>query len=216
MQEKYAAAVSYYEAIVKRNQDNLLNLTAIVVANLCVSLIMINRNPVAEDIISKLEREEEERERLIEKYREYQPRYDTGDPEYEAYQLIKDPDHPSYHSCIVNLVIGTLYCSKGQYEFGIGRIIKSMEPINKKLGTDTWYYAKRCFSALIETLAKHMIILKDNTYTEILNFLDAAEEYGKTIYTNLQPILNNEDKEKMNVAYEARQLKRMFLKLIDY
>ena len=71
MQEKYAAAVSYYEAIVKRNQDNLLNLTAIVVANLCVSLIMINRNPVAEDIISKLEREEEERERLIEKYREY-------------------------------------------------------------------------------------------------------------------------------------------------
>jgi tetratricopeptide repeat protein 30 len=51
------------------------------------------------------------------------------------------------------------------------------------LGTDTWYYAKRCFLALIETLSKHMIILKDNTYTEILNFLDLAEETGKTIPT---------------------------------
>jgi len=71
MQEKYAASVSYYETIVKKNQDNLLNLTAIVVANLCVSLIMINKNPIAEDIISRLEREEEERERLIEKYRDY-------------------------------------------------------------------------------------------------------------------------------------------------
>lgn len=200
----------------KKNQDNLLNLTAIVVANLCVSLIMINKNPLAEDIISRLEREEEERERLIEKYRGYVPRYDANDPEYELYQSIKDPDHPSYHSCIVNLVIGTLYCSKGQYEFGIGRIIKSMEPINKKLGTDTWYYSKRCYLSLIETLSKHMIILKDNTYTEILNFLDLAEETGKNIPTNLAPLLKEEDKDKFYVSYEARQLKRMFLKLIDY
>ena len=29
-----------------------------------------------------------------------------------------------YHLCIVNLVIGTLYCSKGNFEFGITIVIK--------------------------------------------------------------------------------------------
>ena len=33
-----------------------------------------------------------------------------------------------YHLCIINLVIGTLYCTKGNFEFGISRIIKSLEP----------------------------------------------------------------------------------------
>jgi tetratricopeptide repeat protein 30 len=39
--------------------------------------------------------------------------------------------------------------------------MKSLEPYPKKLGTDTWFYAKRAFLALAETLAKHMIMLKD-------------------------------------------------------
>jgi len=68
----------------------------------------------------------------------------------EEKQSELEPDKPIYHLCIVNLVIGTLYCSKGNYEFGISRVIKSLEPYNKKLGTDTWYYAKRCLCALIE------------------------------------------------------------------
>lgn len=40
--------------------------------------------------------------------------------------------------------------SQGNFEFGISRIIKSFEPYEKKLGTDTWFYAKRCFLALAE------------------------------------------------------------------
>ena len=40
---------------------------------------------------------------------------------------------------------------------------------------DTWYYAKRCFMSLVETLAKNMIILKDTTISEILEFLDGAD-----------------------------------------
>ena len=60
----------------------------------------------------------------------------------------------------------------GNYEFGISRIIKSLEPYDKKLGTDTWYYAKRCFLALAESLAKHMLSLQDSTYEEIKRFLD--------------------------------------------
>lgn len=48
---------------------------------------------------------------------------------------------------------------------------------------DTWYYAKRCFCALIETLAKHLIVVKDTSISEILDFLDAADQYGKAIKT---------------------------------
>ena len=69
-----------------------------------------------------------------------------------------------------HVLIGTLYCAKGNYEFGISRVIKSLEPYNKKLGTDTWFYAKRCFLSLIENLAKHMISVRDSviqvTYIE--------------------------------------------------
>lgn len=50
----------------------------------------------------------------------------------------QDPDKPCFHLCIINLVIGTLYCAKGNYEFGVSRIIKSLEPYDKKLETDTW------------------------------------------------------------------------------
>ena len=28
----------------------------------------------------------------------------------------EDPDRKTYHLCIVNLVIGTLYCAKGNYQ----------------------------------------------------------------------------------------------------
>ena len=50
-----------------------------------------------------------------------------------------EPEKQCFHLCIVNLVIGTLYCAKGNFEFGISRIIKSLDPYDKKLHTDTWY-----------------------------------------------------------------------------
>ena len=77
-------------------------------------------------------------------------------------------DKKVFHLCIVNLVIGTLYCAKGNYEFGISRVIKSLQPYNKKLGTDTWFYAKRCFLSLIENLAKHMISVRDSVIQECI------------------------------------------------
>lgn len=82
---------------------------------------------------------------------------------------LQEPGKRSFHFCIVNLVIGTLYCVKGNYEFGIARIIKSLEPESEKLESDTWFYAKRCLLALFEGIAKHMLVLKasvmhDGTY----------------------------------------------------
>merc|ERR1712070_828636 len=117
-----------------------------------------------------------------------------------------EPDKQCYHLCIVNLVIGTLYCAKGNFEFGVSRIIKSLEPHDKKLGTDTWFYAKRCFLALAENMAKHMLMLKDASMHEIISFLDAAHQHGASI----PPVIDGqaqEDQSTNNVAFEARQIK---------
>merc|ERR550537_805110 len=157
MQEsKFKEAIRYYDPIVKKHNDNILEVPAIVLANLCVSYIMTSQNEEAEELMRKIEKEEE--------------RLNFTEPEKQC-----------YHLCIVNLVIGTLYCAKGNFEFGISRVIKSLEPYNKKLSTDTWYYAKRCFLALIDTLAKHMMMLRDAFFHEIVSFMEQAEANGKDI-----------------------------------
>ncbi|KAI8820793.1 uncharacterized protein EV422DRAFT_496510 [Fimicolochytrium jonesii] len=196
MQEtKYKEAISFYEPIVRKGYDNILNVTAIVLANLCVSYIMTSQNEEAEDLMRKIEKEE------------------------ERTSLPADPR--TYHLCIVNLVIGTLYCAKGNYEFGITRVMKSLEPFNKKLGTDTWYYAKRCFASLFEMLAKHMILLKDSVFTEILAFFDACELHGRNIPAGGggvggAGVVGGKEEGKRrngNVSSEARLLKSLFLRL---
>lgn len=101
----------------KNGGEQLLNVPAIVLANLCVSYIMTSQNEAAEELMRKIEKEEER---------------------------LAFPDQRSvHHLCIVNLVIGTLYCAKGNFEFGIARIVKSLEPYDKKLGADTWYVPKQ-------------------------------------------------------------------------
>ena len=127
----------------------------------------------------------------------------------------EDPDKKVFHLCIVNLVIGTLYCAKGNYEFGISRVIKSLEPYNKKLGTDTWFYAKRCFLSLIENLAKHMISVRDSVVQECIGFLEQCEIYGKNVKTVIEQPLEEVQlhRGKNTVTYEARLLKALLLQL---
>lgn len=118
---------------------------------------MTTQNTEAEELMKKIEKEEET-------------------------IAFEEQDKKLFHLCIVNLVIGTLYCSKGNYEFGISRVMKSLEPYNKKLGTDTWFYAKRCFLSLLEQLAKQLVVLKDSTLQECIQFLEHCE--GKGPYFN--------------------------------
>ena len=55
-----------------------------------------------------------------------------GSPAQHPYHLPPQAaaaDPPHFHLCIINLVIGTLYCAKGNFDFGVGRLIKaSPEP----------------------------------------------------------------------------------------
>jgi tetratricopeptide repeat protein 30 len=189
MQEKFKECIRYYEPIVSKKNDDLLSITAIILANLCVAYVMTSANEKAEELMRLVEKEEEE---------------------------VADPSKPVYHLCIINLVIGTLYCAKGNYEFGISRIIKSLEPYERKIGVDTWYYAKRCFLALGETLGKNMLLLKDEAFDDIINFLDAAAQVGKNIETTITLVENKDNPEvKRTVAQEARLLKKFFLKMRD-
>lgn len=83
-----------------------------------------------------------------------------------------------YYCYVIRICIflhRTLYCAKGNYEFGISRVIKSLDPYNKKLGTDTWFYAKRCFLSLIENMSKHMIMMRDAVIQECIQFLECCE-----------------------------------------
>jgi len=186
---KWKEATGFYEPIVKKHYDNILSVSAIVLANLCVSYIMTSANEEAEELMRKIEKEEEQL----------------------AYE---DPDRKVYHLCIVNLVIGTLYCAKGNYEFGISRVIKSLEPYQRKLGPDTWYYAKRCFLSLIENMAKHMIMLRDQVLLECISFLDCCEMYGKDVKTVTDNPLDEPLHAGRNtVTFEARHLKALLLKL---
>ncbi|XP_048102298.1 tetratricopeptide repeat protein 30A isoform X1 [Alosa alosa] len=210
MQEnKYKEAIGFYEPIVKKHYDNLeqcniqecpckrkpsiLNVSAVVLANLCVSYIMTSQNEEAEELMRKIEKEEE------------QISYD-------------DPDKKVFHLCIVNLVIGTLYCAKGNYDFGISRVIKSLEPYNKKLGTDTWFYAKRCFLSLLENMAKHMIMLRDTVVQDCIQFLEHCELHGKDVEAMIEQPLEEDRVHvgKNTVTYESRLLKALFYEVIGW
>jgi tetratricopeptide repeat protein 30 len=145
---------------VYNNAIDLLSIPASVIANLCVSLIMLQRNEEAQEIIKRIEEEER-----------------------KAIQL--NPEAHYFHVCIVNIIVGTLYCAKGNYEFGIGRIIESFKNFHKRMNMDTWYYAKRCFLSLIENLAKQILNIPDALHMELLNFIENADLYGKNITTQV-------------------------------
>jgi len=50
--------------------------------------------------------------------------------------------------------------------------MKSLEPFDKKLGIDTWHYAKRCFLNAADMCAKNMLTLKDQSVDDILQFFE--------------------------------------------
>lgn len=185
----FKEAINYYMDVYNSAVE-LLKIPASVIANLCVSLIMMQRNVEAQEIIKRVEEEEKK-------------------------SMQQSEDAQFFHVCIVNIIVGTLYCAKSNYEFGISRIIVSFSNFHKRMNMDTWYYAKRCFLSLIENLAKQILSIPDKLYMELLNFLDNADKFGKNITTQIADAHSSESTEKFTVSSEARLLKKMLLKLKD-
>lgn len=118
-----------------------------------------------------------------------------------------------------------LLCVQGNYEFGISRVIKSLEPYSAKLSTDTWFYAKRCFLSLVDGLAKHMIPFKNESWEEVLGFLEEAEKLGRSIPASFAEagggaaagvaasMSGARGSEGATVASEARLMRALLLKM---
>lgn len=119
-------------------------------------------------------------------------------------------DKSFYHLCIVNLTIGTLYCAKGNFEFGILRVIKALEPLERRLSPDTWLYAKRCFVAMADNMAKHMIVVRDSTVQETIAALEEIEKAGRGVFTTYEA---EGDGERRTIASEARLLKQTLMRI---
>ncbi|KAH7717054.1 Tetratricopeptide repeat protein 30 [Aphelenchoides avenae] len=189
MQEKFKDSAQFYAPIVNKNFERMLDISAIVLANLCVCYIMTNSNEEAEEVMKKVEKSEK--------------------------QLV---DKKSFHLCIINLVIGTLYCSKGNYEFGISRIVSALDPIEKKLGMDTWYHSKRCMASMLESVAKNVIIIRDEVLHECLRFLEACEVHGRDVPTETDgPLMHAQIGDiRKTISYEARLLRSILLRIFGY
>ncbi len=204
VQQKFKDAIKYYETFVKNNgSGTLLSIAPIVLANLCVSFIMTNQNENAEEIMKQVENEE--------------------DDDQEKGNQYKDANgkEQNQQSCIINLVIGTLYCEKGNFEFGISRICKSLEPLEKKLGADTWFYTKRCLLALLDYMAKQRLILKRDSFQEIISFLRDVYKHGKDMKADFgndgmiaDPSSSMRCSSTLTVSSEVLYLKKMFCKLM--
>ena len=62
-----------------------------------------------------------------------------------------------------------------------------------------------------------LLLLQDSSFNDIIQFLDAAEAHGRDILTKISTGVDdkNFDPRTHNGAYEARQLKNVFLALFD-
>lgn len=120
---------------------------------------MTSQNTEAEELMRKVERAEERK----------------GNSEGEC-----------LHLCIVNLVIGTLYCAKGNFEFGLSRIAHALDGgSGPRLCADTWLHVKRCVLGLLTAVAKQYLILPSVAIQEVLTFLQSCEgNFHQSFYMN--------------------------------
>ena len=181
-QEKFKDAVKFYEMAVnsiREENGNILDVQAVVVANLCVSYVMISENEKAETLIREVEAQEDQ----------------VNEADGENVNL--------FHSTVINLVIGTLYCVKSNWEFGMSRVIKAIDPVEKRLTVDVWEYAKRVVGSFFFVYAKGCLLIKDSVWSEVSEFIDRV-------------LVHSEQGQRdgfKSVYKEARILKLAFLKL---
>lgn len=154
--QDYPEAASFYEGVTRKYLDKILEVSAIVLANLSCCYILVQSNDSAETLIHQIEVQEEE-------------------------MMKRFPGLKMYHLCIVNQVIGTMYCVKRNYSFGISRIIKSLtDNFPVRLGPDTWHYAKRCLLSMMEEITKQKLNVDEKILKECDQFLKKCEGKGNS------------------------------------
>jgi len=190
-QGKMANAINLYEPLVL-GEESLVDVEAIVVANLCVAFVVTEQNTLADTIINRLTDDENMKKKIDEKAK-------------------------LYHLSIIHLVIGTLYCANHNFEFGIEYIFKAFNPLHEKLSADTWFYAKKCLNELIRCLSNRSYVIEDPLFDKILMFLDNVDKNGKKIESIVDLSHSvEESKEHQTISFESRVIKSMLLKFYDF
>lgn len=179
--DKFESSEMYYERLLERHATtDLFKMPAIALANLCVAYVLSEQNEAAEELLKTIEREE------------------------DGLVAVKNSGGKIYHSCIVNLCIGSLYCERKNYSFGIDRICKSLEPFEKNVCSDTWFYAKKCLMAYALSLSNQSATIKDDLFRDLLLFLGEMETFGKMMPTESAET-------EATIGSEARQLMNIFI-----
>lgn len=223
---RYDECTQLYESLKEKVDPNsLLEVDADLLSCLCVAYVLKGRNGDAEALIKNVEAEELE---------ELASRADqsgfAGLP-YNKGGRDNDTDvadrFETSHLCRINLCIGTLYCVKNNYKFGLMRMFKSLEPLDSNLNSENWLHVKRCILALLDGHCKQMIWANDDILNLVVSFLKQCEEYGvqvearrlgwPTMSTN--NFATNRDHldqfhGRNSVTYEARYLLSIVLALI--
>ncbi|GAU90352.1 hypothetical protein RvY_02779 [Ramazzottius varieornatus] len=190
MLENYVEAAKFYEAVVKPQTTDMMKLSPVLLANLCVSYVMTSRNDEAEEILRRVE--------------------DAENYVVEAEGV--QGSSTSSHLCVINLVIGTLYCSKGNFQFGLNRLLKSFEPsVSAKLNRTTWMYAKRMLLAALYALAHRDVMLATASLLDCIQFLRQCQDAGKSL---LLSDFSNPSDTKSYVFAEASLLADLFCMVV--
>ena len=188
---KMADAISLYEPLVL-GEEHLLDVEAIIVADLCAAYVIMEQNEMADNLINKLTEE-------------------------EAAKQKEDENVKLYHLSIIHLVIGTLYCAHRNFEFGIDYVFKAFTPMHQKLNADTWFYAKKCLLELIRSMALRQYMIPDVLFDKINTFLDDVDKNGKKIDSIIDLTLQAEEaRENQTISFEARVIKAMLLKMYSF
>ncbi|GAB4820179.1 hypothetical protein N2152v2_007225 [Parachlorella kessleri] len=168
-------------------KGSLMDVPPAALANLCVCYVISSQNEVAEDLLKRVEEE-------------------TTAAQAAGQSLTQ-------HLSLTNLAIGTLYCSKGNFEFGIGRVMRSLEPLSANLDSQRWQGAKLCLLAMLDQMSKQMLVPKDAMVADLLTFLEDVEGAGKTLPARV--VIRAEGEASPTVCMEARALRCMLLKMTD-
>lgn len=167
-QGKYTEAVSNYQAALeksRRSNKTILSVPPVALANLCVALLETDQNGIAEGLINEI--------------LSIEGRSDSG----------------HFHSSIVNLLVGYLYCTKGNIGFGMLRVLEAVED-DINITPKTWViFKKTCLGVLNQAGCGLCSIIPDEVASKILRFL------GR-VCNILQPIPSGETRK--TVQQEAK------------
>ncbi|KAL3114601.1 hypothetical protein niasHT_014408 [Heterodera trifolii] len=193
MQEKYKEASDCYAPLVHASFDRLLDVSAVVLANLCACYIFTTNTEEAEEVMRRVEREEN----------------------------AQTTNRKLFHLSIITLGISFAKNDANEggkqnnFRFGISRIVCALEPYEKKLGMDTWFYSKRCMASMLESIARCVVEISDNVLFDCLHFLESCELHGREIVTDVPMHGARPGELPRMISHEARLIRALLIKIMD-